>query len=419
MSVAQPISAITPDVRMSMPSRLASRLSSLDVFRGLTIIGMLVVNNPGDSATAFVELRHSPWHGWTIADLIFPFFLFVVGITTHLSLEGRHRRGDDDATIRRQILRRGALIFLIGLLLNWFPFYQYGAIPGHPQPGFFDHLVGRLLALRILGVLQRIGIAYIVAALLSWKASNRRVVWTTAAILLGYWLAMTLLPVPGEGAIGLRLIDDPARTLSAWVDRTTLDWSPWGMGNHLWQDSRVFDPEGLLSTIPAIATTLIGVLAGRWIGGSRSLEGRLNGLFAAGALLTMVGLVWSALFPINKNLWTSSYVLFTAGIACTTLATIAWIVDVRQWRRWTQPCVAFGINPITAYVGAELTAVLFDSTIKLRVDGRLQSVHALGYDALAAWLPPAVASLGYSLLFVGFWWCILRVLQRKQIVLKI
>ena len=421
MSVAHPISALdTPPDKAAAAPRLNSRIASLDVFRGLTIIGMLIVNNPGDATTAYTELRHTPWHGWTIADLIFPFFLFVVGITTHLSLATRRRRGDDDAAIRRQIVRRGLLIFVIGLLLNWFPFYQYGALPGHPQPSFLDHVVGRLLELRVLGVLQRIGIAYIAAAFLSWHASNRRIVWTTVLLLIGYWLILSLLPVPGEGgAIGQQLIDDPARTLSAWVDRTTLDWSRWGMGNHLWEESRVFDPEGLLSTLPAIATALIGVLAGRWLGALKSLGDRLNGLFAAGTLLTIAGLAWGALFPINKNLWTSSYVLFTSGVACTALATIAWVVDVRQRSAWTGPFAAFGLNPITAYVGAELTAVLLDSTIKFRVGGRLQSVHVLTYDALSAWLPPAAASLGYSLLFVFAWYLVLNVMQRRQIVLKI
>src|SRR5579885_2077604 len=142
MSVAHPISAlVTPDDKAVVAPRLSSRLMSVDVFRGLTIIGMLIVNNPGDATSAFTELRHSPWHGWTTADLIFPLFLFVVGITTHLSLAARLRRGDDDAAIRRQILRRGSLIFVIGLLLNWFPFYQYGAFPGHPQPTFIDHVL--------------------------------------------------------------------------------------------------------------------------------------------------------------------------------------------------------------------------------------------------------------------------------------
>lgn len=396
-----------------------ARLLSLDVFRGLTIIGMLIVNNPGSSATAFAQLRHSAWNGWTIADLVFPFFLFVVGITTHLSLEARAARGDTDREIRRRILRRGALLFAIGVLLNWFPFYQYGAIEGHPQPTALDHFVARLTELRFLGVLQRIGIAYAAAALLSWKASGKRVARWTQAILLGYWLLLTLVPVPGEGTIGFYQLNHPGQTLAAWVDRVTLDWSRWGLGNHIWQESRVYDPEGLLSTIPAVATVLFGVLIGRLLATSRPLDERIRQLFAAGAVLTVAGLGWGLAFPINKNLWTSSYVLFTAGVACLTLGAIAWLIDVRQWRAWTKPFVAFGINPITAYVGAELSAVLFDSTIKLRVAGRLQSLHALAYDGLAPWLPPAVASLGYSLAFVALWYVVLRALHRRGIIFKI
>jgi predicted acyltransferase len=410
-----------PRVADSAPiPRAASRLTSLDVFRGVTIIGMLVVNDPGDADAAYDQLRHSAWHGWTVADLIFPFFLFVVGITTYLSLRARAARGDSDSAVRRQILRRGALIFGIGLLLNWFPFYQYGAIAGHPSPTFLDHVVGRLSELRFLGVLQRIGLAYIAAALLTWRASTKVVVVTIGALLVGYWVALALLPVPGEAAVGAGLLDLPGRTLAAWVDRVTLDWSRWGLGNHIWESSVVYDPEGLLSTVPAIATTLIGVLAGRWLGSSRSLRERLNGLFAAGASLTAVGLLWSGVFPINKNLWTSSYVLVTAGVACTTLATIGWLADVRQWTRWTTPFVTFGTNPITAYVGAELTAVLLDSTIKLRVGGHLQSAHELIYDRLlASWLDPRAASLAYALAFVALWYFILRGLYRRGIVLKI
>ena len=404
----------------SAPLSLASRLTSLDVFRGLTIIGMLLVNNPGDAGAAYVELRHSTWNGWSLADLVFPFFLFVVGITTHLSLRGRTARGDGDGAVRQQILRRGVVIFAIGFLLNWFPFYQYGAIVGHPSPTFLDHVVGRLAEVRILGVLQRIGLAYVAAALLTWKVSTRRVVLTTGALLVGYWLLLTLVPVPGEGAIGARLLDAPGHTLAAWVDRVTLDWSRWGLGNHIWQATAVYDPEGLLSTLPAVATTMIGVLVGRWLGGPRSLGERVNGLFTAGTLLAAAGLLWSAVFPINKNLWTSSYVLFTAGVACILLATIAWLIDVRRWRRWAAPFVVFGINPITAYVGAELSAVLLESTIKLRVAGRLQSAReVLDQQLLVPWSDPRVASLAYSLLFVTLWYYLLRSLYRRGIVLRI
>ena len=395
------------------------RLLSLDVFRGLTIIGMLIVNNPGNAETAFLQTRHSPWNGCTLADLVFPFFLFVVGITTQLSLEARAARGDSDQEIRRQILRRGALLFAIGLLLNWFPFYQYGTIEGHPHPTVLDHFIARLSELRFLGVLQRIGIAYAAAAFMSWKASGKRVALWIQAILLGYWLLLTLVPVPGQGTIGFYQLNNPGHTLAAWVDRATLDWSRWGLGNHIWQESRVYDPEGLLSTIPAIATVLFGVLIARLLASPRPLDERIRQLVAAGAVLTIAGFLWGLAFPINKNLWTSSYVGFTVGVACLTLAAITWLTDVRQWRRWTEPFVAYGINPITAYVGAELSAVLFDSTIKLRVAGRLQSLHALSYDGLARWLPPAVASLGYSLAFVALWYFMLRVLHRRGIVLKI
>ncbi|HKN66911.1 MAG TPA: heparan-alpha-glucosaminide N-acetyltransferase domain-containing protein [Gemmatimonadaceae bacterium] len=396
-----------------------ARLLSLDVFRGLTIIGMLIVNNPGDASTAFLQARHSPWNGCTLADLVFPFFLFVVGITTQLSLRARAVRGDNDREIRGQILRRGALLFVIGLLLNWFPFYQYGAIDGHPHPTPLDHVIARLEELRLLGVLQRIGIAYAAAALLSWKTSARQVAFRAGAILVGYWLLMTVVPVPGEGTIGLSQLDNAGHTLSAWVDKVTLDWSRWGLGNHIWRESRVYDPEGLLSTLPAIATVLLGVLIDRLLAAVRPLEERIRQLLLAGAGLTVLGLLWGVAFPINKNLWTSSYVAFTAGIACITLGTITWLIDVRQWKGWTKPFVAFGINPITAYVGAELSAVLFDSTIKLRVAGRLQSLHQLTYDGLARWLPPAIASLGYSLLFVALWYFVLRALHRRGMIFKI
>ena len=168
-------SLATVDVRGESVAERGARLLSLDVFRGLTIIGMLIVNNPGNAETAFLQTRHSPWNGCTLADLVFPFFLFVVGITTSLSLEARAARGDSDRKIRGQILRRGALLFAIGVLLNWFPFYQYGAIEGHLHPTALDHFIARLTGLRFLGVLQRIGLAYAVAALLSWKAPGKRV----------------------------------------------------------------------------------------------------------------------------------------------------------------------------------------------------------------------------------------------------
>ena len=419
LTVAPGIHQSRPKVVYAVsPSVSQARLRSLDVFRGLTIIGMLLVNEPGEASSTFAQLRHSVWDGCTIADLIFPFFLFVVGITTHLSLHSRAARGDGG--LRRRILKRGAIIFGIGLLLNWFPFYQYGAIAGNASPNFFDHVVARLMELRFLGVLQRIGLAYVAGALLSLRAPTKRIIAIILILLVGYWLAMTLVPVPEQGELGARLLNEPARTLAAWIDHVTLDWTKWGLGNHIWRDSAVYDPEGLFSTILAIATTLIGVLAGRWLGSIRSIGERVSGLLIAGVVLTAVGLFWSIVFPINKNLWTSSFVIFTAGVALVLLAAIAWVVDVRHWTGWTQPFAVFGTNPITAYVGAELTAILFGSTIKFRVDGHLRSLHEMVYERLLApWMDARLASLTYSLLFVALWYFLLLSLYRRGKILKI
>ncbi len=353
---------MTADVAPGAPER---RLAAIDVFRGLTIVGMLLVNNPGDPSTTYGQLRHSVWNGCTLADLVFPFFLFVVGITTHLSLSRRLARGDDAAAIRRQILRRAALIFAFGLLLNWYPFIQSGAIAGHPAPNVIDRLLERLLHLRFLGVLQRIGLAYAAAALLSWRATGRRIVMTVSGLLIGYWIVMTVVPIPNEGVTGV-LLGDPSRTLAAWLDRIALDWTRFGLGNHLWDTRNNLDPEGLLSTVPAIATTLLGVLAGRWLATEQPLSRRIAGLLRAGMVGVTAGLAWNVVFPINKSIWTSSYVLFTAGMACLILAAVTWFMSVPRWRgdRWTHPFLVFGTNPIVAYVGSELLANILHSSIK-------------------------------------------------------
>src|SRR5688500_7262142 len=226
---------------------------------------MLLVNNPGSWGAIYAPLRHAEWHGWTPTDLVFPFFLFIVGITTHLSLESRRARGASDREIVLQILRRGGLIILLGLLVAAFPYTP-----------------GRIVNIRIPGVLQRIGVAYIVAALITIRTTLRQQIAIAAAILLGYWLAMTLIPVPG-GAAGV--LDRPSETLAAYVDRLLLD-------GHLWAQSRTWDPEGPLSTLPAIVTAMLGVFAGRWIGSARPILERVAGLFALGVLGTMARAEW-------------------------------------------------------------------------------------------------------------------------------
>jgi len=373
------------------------RLLALDVFRGITIAGMLLVNNPGSWSAIYPPLEHAAWHGWTPTDVIFPFFLFIVGITTHLSLAGRRARGDDERAIVRQILRRGALIVLFGWAMGWFPFYP----------------LTRFTQMRIPGVLARIGVVYICAALLTLRGSLKRQVGILCALLLGYWFAMTLLPVPGQEGLGADWLDEPSRTLAAWVDRALLD-------GHLWSQSRTWDPEGVLSTIPAIGTAMLGVFCGRWIRSARPLPERLAAMFAVGALGMMAGLMWNWSFPINKSLWTSSYVLFTAGMAAVSLATVLWITDVQRIRWWTRPFVIYGVNPIIAFVGSGMMARLIYTLWKVDYHGAPTAVQAVVHRELfASWLAPKNASLAFALSFVLLWLGILWVLDKRGIHFKV
>lgn len=391
---------------------------SLDVFRGLTIAGMLLVNNPGSWGAIYPPLEHAAWHGWTPTDLIFPFFLFIVGITTHLSLSARRARGDDDAALVRQVLRRGALIFLLGLFLAWFPGFTWGTVDGVADPSFLQRVADRLPDVRIMGVLQRIALAYVLGALLTMRTGLRAQLVMLAVILLGYWAVMMLIPVPGTGATGMAAIADRSETIAAYTDRLLLDWGRWG--NHLWVQGVTWDPEGPLSTIPAVGTVIVGVIAGRWIGRARPLAERLNGLFAVGALGMVVGLVWNWGFPINKNLWTSSYVIFTAGMAAVALATCIWLIEVRQIRWWTRPWIVFGVNPILAFVGSGLMARLIYSVIRVPFRGGTTSLQGAIYEtAYASWLSPRNASLAFALTFVLLWYVVLEVLYRKRIFLKV
>ena len=353
--------------------RSPDRLLSLDVFRGATVAAMLLVNNPGSWGAIYAPLAHAEWHGWTPTDLIFPFFLFVVGITTELSR--KEPRG---------IVRRGAIIVLLGLLLNAFPFYWWGKMEG--DPSFLDRVLWRFEHLRFMGVLQRIGIVYGVTALIAWKASRRLMMIVAAAILIAY--AAILMQGP---------LAPPEATIAARVDRAVLG------EKHIWSSTKTWDPEGPLSTLPAVATCLLGVLAAPLI---RSPKLALYGI--AGVI---AGLIWDRWLPINKNLWTSSYVLFTAGFACVLLALCVWVIDVRQLRGWTRPFVVYGVNPMVAFVGSGMLARILSIT----------KWQGWSYrEWFAPYLePPKLASLAWGLSFVGLWLAILWVLHRRGIVLKV
>jgi predicted acyltransferase len=398
---------------VSAPTK-TERLLSLDVFRGMTVAGMLLVNNPGTWGAIYPPLQHAPWHGWTPTDLIFPFFLFIVGITTELSLRARRARGDDEQAILRQILRRGALIFLFGFLLSGFPFFTWP--PALEGASFVERVVHRIEHWRVMGVLQRIGVAYLIGGLLTWRTSVRQQLAILAVLLFGYWALMTLVPVPDTGVAGRFVLDKPDQLLSAWLDRTVL-----GV-DHLWAGGKTWDPEGLLSTLPAVGTMICGTFAGKWLSHSeRPLTDRLTGLFAVGAVAMMLGSMWHWVFPINKNIWTSSYVVFSAGIGAVSLATIMWIVDVQQWRRWTSPFVVYGINPMLAFLGSGLMARGISSIWTWQTaSGTRTSAQGFVFNTVfASWLPPREASFAYAVCFVSFWYLVLLGARKRGFVLKV
>ena len=367
----------------------AGRLVSLDAFRGLTIAGMLIVNNPGSWSAIYPPLRHAAWHGWTPTDLIFPFFLFIVGVAMIFSLGRQLDSGVPRSRRFARAAKRAAVIILLGLIL-------------HAFPNYLD-----LATLRLPGVLQRIGLTYLLAApIVLWLGTRGRMV-VVAALLLGYWMLETLVPVPG-GAAGVL---EPGQDLGAWLDRTVFGT------DHLWVWSRTWDPEGLLSTLPAVATLLFGTFAGEWLRSDRAPLARTTGLFAAGAAAMVVGLAWHPLFPINKNLWTSSYVVFTAGMACQTLALCYWLIDVLGYRRWAHPFVIFGTNAIAAFFLSSLTARILTLITLGEPPVALKTV--LHRNLFETWLSPMNASLAFALTYTLLWLGVMTVLYRRRIFIKV
>ncbi len=402
-----------PDASAAPAPRARERLKSLDVFRGMTVAGMLLVNNPGTWAAIHEPLEHAPWHGWTPTDLIFPFFLFIVGITTHLSLSERAARGDSMTALRTQVVRRGLTIVLIGMALSAFPFFQWNAIPGNASPSAWDRIIWRVEHLRVMGVLQRIGWAYLIAGLLTLQAPLKRTVGLLVALLFGYWALLTLVPVPGTGITGE--IDVGALTLQAWLDQLVLG------ANHIYAGTKSYDPEGVLSTLGAIASVITGVLAGRWIASrERMLIERVAGLFGAGAMAAVIGLCWHWSLPINKNLWTPSYVVFMSGMASMSLATCMWLIEELEIRAWSGPFLVYGMNPILAFVGSGLMARCIYSIFTAEWHGKVVPVQKVLFESVFLPLLPAKdASLLFAATFVLTWFGILSVFHRKRWFLKV
>jgi len=377
------------------PNLPAERLVSLDVFRGATIALMIIVNNQ-DEEVAYWPLKHARWNGWTPTDLVFPFFLFIVGVALAFSFAGRLRRGESRRTLVSHVIRRGLVLFAIGFFLH-----------GFGARFQLDHW-------RVYGVLQRIAICYVISAVLVlYSGPGARLAAIAAACLVSYWLLMRYVPVPGFG-VPVRDIPllDPDRNLAAWLDRKLL------MG-HLYEGTR--DPEGVLSTIPALATCLLGVLTGQWLRSARNITQKAVGMFVAGLIGVGLGEFLNPWFPINKKLWTSSYVLLTAGLALMILALLYWLVDGKRWRGpWTKPFVILGVNAIAAYVFAELLAVLLAAVNQRFANGTTMSWGDYIYREWFAPLgSPANASLFFSIAFLLICFFAMWVLYRRRIFIKI
>jgi predicted acyltransferase len=395
-----------------------SRVLSIDVLRGLTIALMILVNDPGDWSHTYAQLDHAKWNGFTLTDLVFPNFLFIVGASIILSLQSRIARGDSKKTLALHILRRSAIIFALDVFFNDFPHFHT------------SHL-------RIYGVLTRIALCYFCAGLICLVTRRARVLLAiVAALLLGYWALMRFVSVPGFGVPTHDIpLLDPDRNLAAWLDRGITDFLQRTIHTgRLYQRTR--DPEGLLSTIPAIATTLLGSVTGLWL---RRVETRraqrvpssitrthcLNGLIFFGILSLAAGLLWNLWFPINKNLWTSSYVLFSAGWALLLLALCYWLIDIRHLNetkvgKWlTFPWLVFGSNAIVAFCVSDFIVI---NMIWLKVPDNGKTITAWFwiYHHLFAFNGSTnVTSLAFALAFVAVCFIPNWLLWRKRIFVKI
>lgn len=366
-----------------------ARLLSLDFFRGLTVAAMILVNNPGDWGHVYAPLEHAPWNGWTPTDLIFPFFLFIVGVSITFALG---RNDGSETGVIGKIVKRSVTLFLLGFFLNFF--------------SKFD-----ITTVRILGVLQRIALVYVACSLIFLKTTTRQQVYILAILLIGYWMLMTLVPVPGVGYANL----EPESNLAAWFDRVILTPA------HVYKPAKVWDPEGLLSTLPAIGTGILGMLTGAWLRSNRLGMEKAAGLFMAGCLTTLGGLIWGSFFPINKALWTSSYVLLAGGLAMLGLALCYWLIDVKNRKKGVGPVVAFGVNAITVFFLSGLIPRMMNLIHVARPDGAEVGLQQYLYRTFIAppFTDPKNASLAGALTFVLIWFVILWWMYRKKVIIKV
>jgi len=384
---------------MADTSSSDSRLLSLDVFRGATIAGMVMVNNPGDWSHIYAPWRHSAWDGWTYTDTVFPFFLWIVGVAMMFSFAKRIERGEAKGTLAMHILRRSLIIFALGLFIAGFPF---GLAFGEKFS---------LSTLRIPGVLQRIAICYFIAGALVLNFSMRIQIGITFSLLALYWILVKTVSVPAFG-VG---VWTPTGNLAWYIDSHLLN-------GHTWTGAPVpgFDPEGILSTLPAIATIMFGVFTGSFLRTERSREEKALWMFFTGSILMLLGVITDHWLPMNKNMWTSSYAVFMAGLALNVLACLYWIIDIKGWSLWSKPFAIFGLNAITVYVLSELLAEL-GWFIKIpRSGGTPVSLQEWYYQNFFAHLAnPMTASFLHSIAFMLTMYVVAYGMNKMKWVVKV
>ena len=419
------------------------RLISLDVFRGFTILLMTIVNNPGSWAAIYPPLAHAEWHGCTPTDLVFPFFIFIMGSAIPFAMPTKQF----DYLVFNKIIVRSLRIFCLGLFLNYFSRIELLGLEGisllllrliitfavaYALLGNFSlkiktYLVFGIFAIllilaysqieafqdvRIPGVLQRIGIVYFFVSLLYLKTNLKIQLLVAAAILLGYWIVMAFVPVPGFGAANF----EKGTNLAAWLDNLILK-------GHLWSYSKTWDPEGILSTLPAIATGIFGMLIGQVLNLKISKIEIIKKTAIIGIAILITGLLWSIVFPINKSLWTSSYVLYTAGIATICLTLLYWIIDVLNYKKWIKLFLIWGVNPMIVFffsgiIPRVLSAIKIKNPEIATEKINFQS-YIYNHNILPLFSNPLDASLTYALVYAVFWSLILWIFYKNKMIFKV
>ncbi|TDO71492.1 putative acyltransferase [Flavobacterium chryseum] len=419
------------------------RLISLDVFRGLTILLMTIVNNPGDWGNVFPPLLHAEWHGCTPTDLVFPFFIFIMGVAVPLAMPDKIY----DGTTFNKILVRSLRMLCLGIFFNFFGKIQLFGLDGIPLligrlaitiavgyalMGSFSSKVKNILAFSILfiylflaysgieayhdvrlpGVLQRIAIVYFVVSLLYLKTSQKTQIVTGVVLLLGYWAIMTLIPVPGIGPANL----EKGTNLASWLDCVLLK-------GHMYHETLTWDPEGILSTVPSIVNGIIGLLIGQLLQREISKTQKAQKMLIIGVVLIIAGLLWNIVFPLNKSLWTSSYVLYTTGLATTFLAILYYVIDIADYKKGFKPFLIWGVNPMIVFFSSQIipqSLVMIEFQNPHNTSEKINLLEYLYRFGIAPFFNnPMAASLAGALVYVCIWTFILWIFYRNKLIFKV